>query len=244
MPHFFIKSEKVSNGKVKIDEKETYNHISKSLRARVGEELMLIDENKIQYECKISEITTNCVVADILKSYESKRLLDFDLYVAQSPLSRSGAQDLIMEKATELGVCGIYPIFTDNCTLKRDVVAKKIPRWQKIMFEASKQCERADLPTCFELSKMEDLIESENFDKIFAFVERGAKFDLKKYLTDNKVKKGEKVLVVIGPEGGFSKRELEYLDENTDTLSLGNLILKADTAVITAIGNIIYEFEA
>src|SRR5574344_1295614 len=242
MPHFFVKSEKISDDKIVIDEKETYNHLVKSLRIRVGEGLLLIDENKIQYECKVFQIAPKFVTAEILKQYKSKRELEFKLFRAQSPL-RSNSQDLIMEKATELGVTGIYPIYTDNCAVKSEIIDKKISRWQKIMFEASKQCERADIPTCFRRYALRELIEKENFDKIFAFVERRAKFDLKGYLKENKIQKGEKCLVIIGPEGGFSPAELEYLDKNTDTLSLGELILKADTAVITAIGNIIYEFE-
>lgn len=242
MPHFFVNSNDVSNGKIKIVDKETYTHISKSLRARVGENILLIDENKIQYECKISDITANYVETKILKQYESHRSLDFKLFLAQSPL-RSNSQDLVMEKATELGVCGVYPIYTENCAVKRDVIVKKISRWQKIMVEASKQCERADIPKCFDISNMYDLIENGGFDKVFAFVERCAKYDLKKYLRTLNIKSGEKILIVIGPEGGFSQNEINYLSENTDTLSLGNLILKADTAVITAIGNVIYEFE-
>lgn len=242
MPHFFIKSKNISSEKIKIEDKETYNHLAKSLRVRIGEDLKLIDEKRIQYECKISEITSNFVEAEILTQYKSKRILDFELYLAQSPL-RSNSQDLIMEKATELGVSGIYPIYTENCAVKREIIDKKIPRWQKIMFEASKQCERANIPICFERNDMKNLIENGNFDRIFAFVERQAKFELKKYLRNNKVKKGEKCLCIIGPEGGFSPLELEFLDKHTDTLSLGNLILKADTAVISAIGNIIYEFE-
>ena len=56
MPHFFINSKQVVNNIVEISDKENYQHIAKSLRAKVGETLLLIDENKIQYETKISEI--------------------------------------------------------------------------------------------------------------------------------------------------------------------------------------------
>lgn len=239
MPHFFINSNSLNNDKITISDKENYNHIAKSLRAKIGESILLIDENQIQYEGTIKNITSNSVEIEVLKSYKSKRKLDFELYLAQSPL-RSDAQSLIVEKATELGVEGIYPIFTDNCAMKKSVIEQKIEKWQRIMFEASKQCERADIPTCFKLMDMKSLIKDNKFDKIFTFTERSAKFSLKDYLKENPILKNDKVLVIIGPEGGFSKKEFEFFEkENITTLSLGELILKAETAVIVALGNIV-----
>lgn len=247
MPHFFVNSNIFKDNSVTIADKDNYNHIVKSLRAKIGENLLLIDENRIQYECKIVEITQNTLEAKVIKSYKSNRCLGFKLYLAQSPL-RSDAQSLIVEKATELGIDGIYPIFTDNCVLKKNVIEQKIQKWQKIMFEASKQCERAYVPTCFELSTIENLIKGVGFDKVWAFTERDAKYKLKDYLKENRLSESnlenEKILVIIGPEGGFSNREFEFFAQNEiTTLSLGDLILKAETAVIVALGNIIYEYE-
>lgn len=243
MPHFFIKSESVKNNKAIIDDKENYNHIAKSLRAKIGENILLMDENQIQYEGKIEHITPKTIEIVITNSYKSKRELEFGLYLAQSPL-RSDAQNTIIEKATELGINGIYPIFTDNCSLKKSIIEQKITKWQKIMFEASKQCERATIPTCFELTTIEKLLKSECFDRILAFTERSADFKLKDYMRKNPILKNQKILVIIGPEGGFSQREFAFFVQNKiTTLSLGELILKAETAVITTLGNIIYEYE-
>lgn len=239
MPHFFIASENCKNDIINISDKENYNHIAKSLRAKAGEKILLIDENQIQYECEIVKIASNSIDAKVIKSYKSHRELDFELYLAQSPL-RSDAQSLIVEKATELGVKGIYPILTENCALKKSVIEQKIEKWQKIMYEASKQCERAKIPTCFGLSNLETLIKSGNFDKVLAFTERDAKYKLKDYLYEKPILKNEKVLVIIGPEGGFSNIEFEFFAlNNIATLSLGDLILKAETAVIVALGNIV-----
>lgn len=243
MPHFFISSNTVSDGIITISEKNDYNHIAKSLRSKIGEKLLLIDENQIQYEGKIDKITSKTIEVKILKSYKSNRTLGFELYLAQSPL-RSDAQTLVVEKATELGIKRLYPILTDNCALNKTIIEKKIPKWQKTMFEASKQCERADIPTCIELYSMQKLIETVTFDRVLAFTERSAEFKMKSYLKENPVLKNEKILVIIGPEGGFSEKEFKYFKDNKiTTLSLGDLILKAETAVITALGNIIYEYE-
>lgn len=238
MPHFFIDSKNKTDNKIVISDVDNYRHIARSLRARCGEKLLLIDENQIQYETKISEINSKEVICEIEKSYLSKRDLEFDLFLAQSPL-RSDAQLTVMEKATELGVRGVYPVFTDNCALK----VNKQEKWQKVMFEASKQCERAKIPTCFAPTTFDELLQKD-FDKIIVLAERSTEKSLKQYLSENPTKKGEKILAIIGPEGGFSQKEFDFFkSKNLPLISLGDLILKAETAVIVTLGDIVYEYQ-
>lgn len=238
MPHFFIDSNNKTDNKIVISDADNYRHIARSLRARCGEKLLLIDENQIQYETKISEINSKEVICEIEKSYLSKRDLEFDLFLAQSPL-RSDAQLTVMEKATELGVRGVYPVFTDNCALR----VNKQEKWQKVMFEASKQCERAKIPTCFAPTTFDELLQKD-FDKIIVLAERSTEKSLKQYLSKNPTKKGERILAIIGPEGGFSQKEFDFFkSKNLPLISLGDLILKAETAVIVTIGDIVYEYQ-
>lgn len=240
MPHFFIDSSQVKDNIIEISDKENYNHIARSLRSRVGEKLLLIDEAQIQYETEIVEITGSKVLTRVENFYPSKRFLDFELYLAQSPL-RSDAQSFVIEKATELGVSGIYPIITDNCSLSRQIIDKKIPKWQKIMYESSKQCERAVIPVCYEVCKLENL--PVDFDKVIVFCERIADKTIRDSFKASSVKSGDKVLVIIGPEGGFSQKEFDYFKENGfEMLTLGDLILRAETAVTVGLGNVIYEY--
>ena len=131
MPHFFVDSRNKVNNIITINDNENYRHIARALRARAGEKLLLIDEAQIQYETEIIEINSNEIICQIEKLYHSERDLDFDLYLAQSPL-RSDAQLTIIEKATELGVRGVYPIITDNCVLNKSILEKKREKWQKI----------------------------------------------------------------------------------------------------------------
>lgn len=239
MPHFFISSERIVENKIHISDIENYRHIARALRIRKGEKLLLIDENQIQYETVVCDITDKEVIVEIENSYKSGRSLPFGLYLAQSPL-RSDAQSFIVEKATELGVKGIYPIHTDNCVLSNEVIEKKVEKWQKIMYEASKQCERADIPTCYHIENLEDLINK--FDRVIVFCERISNKTLKDI---DKIQYNQNILVVVGPEGGFSQREFDlFKNSNVEMLTLGDLILKAETAVVVALGNIIYEFTA
>ncbi len=242
MPHFFIESRQVNNDLVIISDKDNYNHIARSLRARCGENLLLIDENKIQYETVITEITNSQISAQVKKFYPSKRFLDFELYLAQSPL-RSDAQSFVIEKATELGVSGVYPVLTDNCALQRQVIEKKIEKWQKIMYESSKQCERAVVPVCYDLTSIEKLLNTHKFDKVIVFCERIADKTIRDSFKLKPVKSGEKVLVLIGPEGGFSQKEFDFFSKSgLEMLTLGDLILRAETAVTVGLGNLIYEY--
>lgn len=244
MPHFFISSKDVKHKEIVISDKENFNHIAKSLRTKVGEKLLFIDENQIQYETVVKDISNKVITVYVENSYRSDRRLNFRLYLAQSPL-RSDAQSEIIEKATELGADGVYPVYTDNCSLSQAVIQKKIPKWQRIMFEASKQCERAYIPTCYELTNLENIVKLKDSGyRVIAFCERSAKLSLHEYCSANPIKNEEKVVIIIGPEGGFSEREFKLFEENkVAMLTLGELILKADTAVTVALGNVIYEFE-
>jgi len=242
MPHFFITSNNISNNTIIINDTENYRHIARALRARCGERLLLIDNSQIQYETIIKDITSSNIVCEIQKFYPSKRELDFNLYLAQSPL-RSDAQLTIMEKATELGVRGIYPVITDNCAVKKEVAQSKVEKWQRIMYEASKQCERAKIPTCYPVTDFQTIFELD-FNRIIVMGERSTEQNLKQYLTKSPIKKSEKILVIIGPEGGFSQKEFDlFKEKNLPIISLGSLILKADTAVIVTLGDIIHEYQ-
>ena len=244
MPQFLINSKDVADGKVVICDKENYVHIAKSLRVKTGEKLLLIDENQIQYETEVEAVTNNEIVTIVKNSYKSNRKLDFNLYLAQTPL-RSDAQNFIIEKATELGVDGVYPVLSDNCALNRSVIEKKIPKWQRIMYESFKQCERAYVPKCFGIMSLQNIIDMKNDGyKVIAFCERCSDETLHQYCSKNPIMKNDKLVVIIGPEGGFSDKEFELLKKNNlPMLTLGDLILRAETAVVVALGNIIYEYE-
>lgn len=237
MPHFIINSKNIQNNKITIDDKDLYKHIIKVLRAKIGEQLLFLDENEIQYETEIENINPNIFYCKIKKQYKSERKLNLDLYIAQSVLN-SDAQTSSIQKATELGVKGIIPLYTDNCAVKESIIKNKIDKWQKIAFESVKQCERADIPKVFEMSKIQDVIKS--YKQIIVFAERDTQSDFFKYIKENEINKEEPILVIIGPEGGFSQKEFEFFKQNNIPLiTLGNLIYRADTALTAALTTVI-----
>ena len=237
MPHFLIKNENINENKITISDKELYNHLIKVRRTRLGEQLLFLDENEIQYETILSDISSNSFSCEIKKQYKSSRKLNLDLYVAQSVLN-SDAQTSSIQKATELGVKGIIPLHTDNCAVKESFINSKIEKWQKIALESVKQCERADIPTVFELSKLENIVD--NFDYVIVFAERDTNQTFFDYLKSNSIDKTKKILVVIGPEGGFSQREFDFFKQKKlPLITLGNLIYRADTALVAALTSVI-----
>lgn len=243
MPHFFIKTENIENNQIKVEEKELLNHLINARRVKIGEKVLFIDENKIQYVTKISEIERKFLVAEILEKYPSFRELEVDITVARCVLKQD-ADFSAIQKATELGVRTIIPLLCDNCAIKESVVRAKSDKFQKIADESVKQCERADFPVVLPPLKLDDFLtnQAKNHDKILIFSERAKNYGIKKYFAQNPYKKGDKILAVIGCEGGFSDREFELFEKlNLQEISLGKLIMRADTALTAAIFGIIQE---
>ena len=243
MPHFLISSNSIDNGIIRINDKELYHHLAKVLRIKKGEKLVLIDEKEIQYITTVKEISSKEIHTKVIDSYQSTRKLDLTLYLAQSVL-KPDAQFSTIHKATELGIKGIIPLYTDNCTIKQTIINEKIEKWQKIAVESVKQCERADIPKIFEMQKLKDIIKDNKFDVILAFVEKDANYTLSDFIKEKKITKQQSILAIIGPEGGFSDNEFKIFDElNVPKITLGNLIYRADTATIVALSNLIYGIE-
>jgi 16S rRNA (uracil1498-N3)-methyltransferase len=237
MPHFLIKQENINNNIIKINDNALYNHIIKVLRCQNGEKLKFLDENEIQYETILKSVQKTSFECEIIKKYKSERKLSLNLYVAQSVLN-SDAQISAIQKATEIGVKGIIPLYTDNCSVKETVIKNKIEKWQKIAIESVKQCERVDIPKVFDVSYLKNIIK--DFEQIIVFAERDTNCNFFNYLKVNKIDKSKKILVIIGPEGGFSQNEFDFFKENNIPLiTLGNLIYRADTALTAALTTVI-----
>lgn len=241
MPHFFISSSDINNDTIRVSDKENFHHIARVLRAKIGETLLLVDENQTQYKVVIKNIDSNSITTKVVETQKSNHTLNLNLYLVQSVL-KTDAQNLIVQKATELGVKGIIPFVSDNSVIKPSVADAKIEKWQKIANEAVKQCERVDFPEIQKRTTLKDFLENKDYNIKIACVERGETTTLKACLKELDIRPETKIAVIIGPEGGFSAAELSMLNHaDIKRVNLGNLILRAETAVITALANVIYE---
>ena len=236
MPHFFINSNSIENNIVKINDNELLTHLIKSLRVKEGERLKLFDENKIRYDTIIKTVSKTEITTKIIKKEPSNRFLDYEIYLAPSIIKQEAFHELI-SGVTQLGIKGIYPLYTDNTTVSKAQIKNKTQKWQKISEESVKQCERADFMKVFQTSTLKDFDYSK-FDKIIVFSEREENTTLK----DITIKPSDKILIITGPEGGFSDKEFEFFKaQKFYQVKISNLILKAQTACISGLSNLIYE---
>ena len=243
MPVFRINKENIIEENITISDKNDINHISNVLRLNIGDSLELIDENTTHYKTIIKSIDKNKIVCEIAEKEISKRQLNFRLDLAQC-IVKAQAQDMIIQKMTELGVKNMYtfPSKYSVVQLKGKDISQKIERWNKIAAETLKQCERADKPNIFYLDNIFELEKIQNnYDLVIACVERNSQNSIKNILRE---KKCNSVLVIIGPEGGFCDKELEFFEKSKFKMAtISNLILRAPTAAICALNDVVYEYE-
>ena len=137
-----------------------------------------------------------------------------------------------------MGINVIIPLITENTTVSPDIFKKKFPRFNKIIKSASEQSQRIFMPELKQIINFENLINDFNVNEVIISYEK-SKIPLKHFLQNFHL---NKVILVCGPEGGFSVQEAILLAEKNYVLaSLGKNILRTETAVVTALGNIIYE---
>ena len=178
MPHFFISTNDVNNDIITISDAANFHHIARVLRIKIGEMLYLIDENGIKYKTEVIEISSHTITTKVVERSKSNHSLGLQLYLAQSVI-KTDAQNLLIQKATELGIKGVIPFVSENSVVKDEVVDAKIEKWQKIADEASKQCERADKPVIFKRQSLKEILENDEYKVKIACVERSQDMTLK-----------------------------------------------------------------
>lgn len=242
MPKFFVNAENISDSKAYIDG-DNARHLKKVLRVSVGDLVTLCDGKGTDYNTVVAEIGENGIVCDITSvcSNENEPKTKISLFQG---LPKGDKFSYIVEKCVEAGVFEITPVELKNCVVKstKKDYEKKVDRLRKVSEAASKQSGRGIIPEIHSLVNLDELIKKkEEFDLLLFPYELAKDTTIKKPLKEFK---GEKIAVIIGPEGGFSEKEANILIENGFVaVSLGKRILRTETAGAAAVFNIIYELE-
>ena len=246
MGKFFIKSENINDNKVIIDN-EDVNHIKNVLRKNVGDEILICDyENKINYNCKIIEISRKKVICEIINEKKSENESNIKIDIFQG-IPKFDKMDLIIQKGTELGVNSFIPVVFKRSVVKLDEkdFLKKITRWRKIAEVASKQSGRDVIPDVRNIENVKNICNLfKNYDIVLVAYEKENKNTLKNILKSLKNEE-IKIAVVIGPEGGIDESEIDLLIENgAEIVTLGKRILRTETVCLAITAIINYELES
>lgn len=205
-------------GSFEVTEKELVKQVSRVLKLKKGEHIMLKGES-FGYECEISEVSHNTLQVFVLQKNENKSKHKTSLLFC---IPKKDKFELILEKCTEIGITDFYPLVSDR-TIKTNI---NLERASKIIQEASEQAQRLDTPKLHTIQKLEDVLGELRpivFDVEGTVFTKDASFEEKTFL--------------IGPEGGFSEKELQlFKEKGLKIYKLGDTVLKTETAAIVVSG--------
>jgi 16S rRNA (uracil1498-N3)-methyltransferase len=221
------------------------HHALHVLRLKVGDMLNAFDGRGHEAQCAIAEISKDTVRLNVL-TQSTTPALPCRITLAQAIPKKS--MDLIVQKATELGVASIVPLASERTLVKLEEDSKKMDRWREIALDSCKQCGNNWLPEIQPPRKARDFLGAlPKADlKLIASLQPDAK-PLKSILSDAPTLQRSNtltVLVLIGPEGDFTPAELSLAKSaGCLPLSLGPLVLRAETAAIYALSILNHELQ-
>ncbi len=234
MRYFFVPPEDLGEQTVVIAGQEA-RHMGKVLRLKPGMVVGLCDGGGLQGEARIAAMTRERVTLEVLRCYPSPREPAGELVVAQA-LLKDQKMDLLLRQLTELGITGWQPFISQRSVPQPDArrQAGRTERWARIAREAVKQCRRGRVPDLAGVEPFEGVLQCGSlFDERLLFWE-GARQALPS-LPENICGASRKILMVVGPEGGFTEAEAARADACGFRLTaLGPRILRAETAAVAA----------
>ncbi len=215
------------NLKSKLDKTQSH-YIHKVMRIKEGQNFSLFNQSG-EFEAKVENIIRGIIEFSVEKKLRSADN-PTEIWLAFTPI-KLNYLNLMIQKATELGVTRFIPLLTDH-TVVRKINEKRI---KKIIVEASEQSNRLNLPTLDKLKNLEEFLK-ENIDITIHFGDLNSK---------NKkidIKRDEPLCILIGPEGDFSIKEREIISKmkNIIPININKNILRSETAAISMISIISY----
>ena len=222
------------------------NHIKNVLRLKSGDEILVGDGNGMDYQCRIEEINQDMVTASIVDVFKNAAELPVQITLFQG-MPKSDKLELIIQKAVELGAFEIVPVITKRTVVKIDdkKAGKKIERYNGIAESAGKQSGRGIIPEVKPFMTFKQAIEyAKTLDMNLIPYEEAKGIEYSREVV--KDIKGKKTLgIFIGPEGGFAKEEVDMaVDMGAKCITLGNRILRTETAGLAILSIIMFEIDS
>jgi len=261
MQRYFIQSEQFRDQTILLDGEEAH-HLIRVMRARPGDRIIVSDGDRLEALAELTRIDKDAAEARVVEWLAMDREPAVQVTVAQS-LPKGDKLELVIQKGTELGACRFIPFISERTVVQYDErkEAKRLERWRKIAKEAAEQAHRNRVPQIETPASWKQLLQMrEQFDLALLCYEQvggsaGFRPLLQKLREEWSQRKGAtpegaetrdqepKVLLIIGPEGGFSEREAEQAAQaGIHLVGLGKRILRTETAGLVGLACIMYEF--
>lgn len=245
MQRYFVKAQSFQKERVKIDGEDAH-HITRVMRMETGNKVICSDGERTAL-CELEEVTNDRVVGKILEWLVESSELPNSVTIAQG-MPKADKLDFIVQKGTELGASNFLPFVAERSVVKwpKEKTQKKVARLERIAKEAAEQSHRQKIPVIEGPISFYQLVEqSSGYDiRIVAYEEEAKKKSSLLANVLSETKPGQSILLVIGPEGGLSEKEIHLLRENNFHIcGLGPRILRTETASLYLLSTISYETE-
>ncbi|MBR3756413.1 MAG: 16S rRNA (uracil(1498)-N(3))-methyltransferase [Firmicutes bacterium] len=242
----FTDATNIGDKYIKITDKGDIKHMIKVMRLSEGDSVDVSDSMEWEYKTEIVSIDGDEVLLAIVDKQKFAREPETRVTLFQG-VPKAGKMETIIQKCVELGVYAIVPVFMERTVVvEKGNFGKKLDRWQKISDEAVKQCKRGVIPQIENQCSFKEMLpQLADFDLILFPYENETGYSIKDCLRNIPAdQKPETVAIVIGPEGGFSDKESELMDEaGAARVTLGKTILRTETAGMAALAMTMYELE-
>ncbi|TCL36378.1 16S rRNA (uracil1498-N3)-methyltransferase [Anaerospora hongkongensis] len=217
------------------------HHMLRVLRLAAGDQVVVVDPVGQAAVARITQASDTEVFLSMETMLEEEREAPITIRLAQG-LPKSDKMDFIVQKAVELGISEIIPMEADTSVVRYDAAKQqnRRERWQKIAAEAAKQCQRTIVPNVAAVQDLAKLLAATGGEtQIIVLYEGQVPLGLKQVLRE---KPGNDYLLIIGPEGGLSSREVQLAQERGAAIvTMGPRILRTETAALAAIAAVMYE---
>ena len=244
MSIFYVKNEQIAENKAVILG-EDVKHIRDVLRYKINDDLNICSEEGIKYQTKILGFSKEQIDLEIIRKCMETSEPNIKVTLFQG-MPKVDKFEWIIQKCTELGINEIVPVMTERVIVKIDEknLSKKVERWNKIALEASKQSGRQRVPEVKKPINIKNVVENlQKYDILLLPYECEKESTIKSVLR-NLDKKCKDIAIFIGPEGGFSEEEVKLLNfDNVKKVTLGQRILRTETAGLVTFAMVLYELE-
>ncbi len=216
-------------------------HIVHVLRMGVGDAVTLFDGSGYDYAARITEVSKGAVTLEVIDKVFSVSEPRVKITLCQAVI-KSDKFEYAVQKCTEIGVTRIVPFLAERCVKKPKSEENFVGRARRIALEACKQCGRSLVPEVTGVKRADELREYFAGARVLLAYEKEQHTAIKEVLRGNKTE--ENLVIIIGPEGGFTEAEAQgFSGEGAIQVSLGKLILRAETAGVAASAMVMYEYE-